>query len=91
MDTTIPWQRSSFELRRIGLARLRMALPQYRSQLKQSSEWDELAEAYALAVLYLEHLRRSADSAPSLVAEYEEHCQGILADIAADCERLVLK
>lgn len=81
MSSSQPWNQPSPELQRIGLLRLRVALPQYWPQLKDASVCGELAETYALACLFLEHLRTDPQPKSWLIAEYELQCHEILQDI----------
>ncbi len=76
----------SARLAKIGLLRLQMVLPQYRGQLQDVAEWDELAEAYALATQYVESLRADPKADTNLIKEYETLCSEIIEDVRQECK-----
>ncbi|WP_077967214.1 hypothetical protein [Ensifer adhaerens] len=72
-------------LMHLGRARLGMALPRYRPQLRQARERCllDLFEAYALASSTLEELQREYPARKELIAEYQQTCADMQAEVVA--------
>jgi hypothetical protein len=75
---------------RIGRRRLQIKLPHLRSELSSSrAGWfDNLFEAYGLAVLALEGFRQTPGSGGDLIREYETICGEIEQDMEKEITRL---
>lgn len=69
---------------RIGLLRLQLMLPRFRETIR-NGRFVDLAIAYALAVLFLEHLRGLPVADLDLLDDYESPWREILADVEAEC------
>ncbi len=70
-------------LMHLGRARLGMALPRYRPQLRLASEpcLLELFEAYALAASALDELLHEYPVRIELINEYQQICADLQADV----------
>ena len=73
----------SASLVRAGRARLALALPQCRKQLRsaKSRELDDLFAAYALAAEALENLLLEEPQQSDLTSEYRNTCASIQAEV----------
>jgi len=72
-------------LMQLGRARLAMALPRHRPQLRQARERCllDLFEAYALASSTLDELLREYAARIELIAEYQQICADMQAEVVA--------
>lgn len=72
---------------RNGRARLALALPHHREQLRivKSLELDALFEAYAIAAMTLENLRKENPPREDVMLEY----QGLCLDMQAEAVQLL--
>lgn len=70
-------------LMHLGRARLEMALPRHRPQLRQAREpcLLDLFEAYALAASTLEDLRQEYPARVELINEYQKICADLQAEV----------
>ncbi|KOF17893.1 hypothetical protein AC244_16155 [Ensifer adhaerens] len=77
--------RSGLAMRRVGRARLRLALPAYREKLLSihSVAFVSLCEFYAASVLMVDDLRKEVPVRAELLAEYETMCRNMEADAVA--------
>ncbi|MEI2302522.1 hypothetical protein [Ensifer sp. MJa1] len=71
-------------LAKIGRARVALALPRQREQLRalNAEQYDLLFETYALAAMRVDELLRKQSPEQDLVNEYREICLDIQEDIA---------
>ena len=69
-------------LMHLGRARLAMALPRHRPQLRSTKDQllYDLFEAYALASTTLDNLRREIPRREELISEYQQICLDLQAD-----------
>ncbi|MBD9638556.1 hypothetical protein IB277_19825 [Ensifer sp. ENS07] len=77
-------------LAKIGRARVALALPRQREQLRalEAEQFDLLFETYALAAMRVDELLRKRSPEQDLVDEYREICLDIQEDIALLLGRL---
>ncbi|KQW63372.1 hypothetical protein ASD02_01630 [Ensifer sp. Root1252] len=77
--------RSGLAMRRVGRARLRLALPAYREELLSihTVAFLSLCEFYAASVLMVDDLRKEDPVRAELLAEYETMCRDMEADSVA--------
>lgn len=77
-------------LAKIGRARVALALPRQREQLRalEGEQFDLLFETYALAAMRVDELLRKQSPEQDLVDEYREICLDIQEDIALLLGRL---
>ncbi len=70
-------------LMHLGRARLGMALPRYRPQLRQAREpcLLDLFEAYALAAPTLDDLMQEYPARVELISEYRQVCSDLQAEV----------
>ena len=68
-----------------GRARLALALPRHREQLRSLKDHrlDDLLEAYALAAKALDGLLREVPRRDELVREYQDLCLDLQTDVVA--------
>lgn len=80
--------RSGLAMRRVGRARLRLALPDYREKLLSihTVAFLSLCEFYAASVLMVDDLRKEVPVRAELLAEYETMCRAMEADAVAMME-----
>ena len=77
-------------LAKIGRARVALALPRQRGQLRalEAEQFDLLFETYTLAAMRVDELLRKRSPEQDLVDEYREICLDIQEDIALLLGRL---
>jgi hypothetical protein len=80
--------RSGLDMRKVGRARLRLALPAYRKNLLSihTLAFLSLCECYATSVLMVDDLRKEDPVRAQLLAEYETMCRAMEADAVAMME-----
>lgn len=76
-------------LLRNGRARLALALPQHRKQLRaiKNRDLDDLFEAYGRAAKALDKFRMEVPRRPELIEEYQTAC----ASLEEDAKRLLAR
>jgi len=69
----------------LGRARLAMALPRHRVQLRSTKNHQlyDLFEAYALASTTLDNLLREVPRREELISEYQQICLDLQAEVVA--------
>ncbi|WP_457579494.1 hypothetical protein [Ensifer adhaerens] len=74
---------ATMRLMHLGRARLGMALPRYRPQLRQAREpcLLDLFEAYALAATTLDDLMQEYPARVELISEYRQVCSDLQAEV----------